>query len=152
MVRRDLLLAVVVIIVLALSGGYYVINNSAASSADSTTVTIIGSTPGLYGQNASQNPDAFLPHQFNVTEGQHVTLVFENEDDGPHQLVIPAFNVNTNIVQGGQTVRVQFIANKVGVFPFSQPPGACNAGGLTPQEGGCTGNQETNGNMTVLAP
>lgn len=146
------MLAVVVIIVLAVSGGYYVINTNAANSAQSTTVTIIGSTPGLYGENATQNPDAFIPHEFNVTEGQHVTLVFENQDDGPHQLVIPAFNVDTGLVQGGQTVRVQFVPNKLGTFPFSQPAGACDYGGLTPQQGGCTGVQETNGNMTVLAP
>ncbi len=152
MVRRDVALSIVVVVVLALSGGYYFINVSSASSANSTTVTIIGSTPGLYGENATQNPDAFLPRQFTVQEGQHVTLVFENQDDGPHQLVIPAFNVNTGIVQGGQTVRVNFVPDKLGTFAFSQPPGACDAGGLTPQQGGCTGNQETNGNMTVIAP
>jgi len=40
----------------------------------------------------------------------------------------------------------------VGVFPWDQPAGACNAGGLTPQQGGCTGEQLTNGNLTVIAP
>src|ERR1700758_3373116 len=103
MVRRDVVLAVVVVVVLAASGGYYFTSVGSGSSADSTTVTIIGSTPGLYGQNATKNPDAFIPNNFTVTQGQHVTLVFENEDDGPHELVIPGYGLSTGIVQGGQT-------------------------------------------------
>ncbi|HVC26611.1 MAG TPA: cupredoxin domain-containing protein [Nitrososphaerales archaeon] len=152
MVRRDVVLAVVVVAILAASGGYYFVNASGSSSGNTTTVTIIGSTPGLYGQNATTNPDAFIPNNLTVTQGTHVVLVFENEDDGPHQLVIPGLNVNTQIVQGGQTVRVNFFANKAGVYAWDQPAGACNAGGLTPQQGGCTGEQLTNGNLTVIAP
>lgn len=137
-------------IVLAASAGYYILTVSSGSS-DSVTVNI-EVTSGLYGQNATLFPDAFLPHNFTVTENQHVTLVFDNTDDGPHELVIPAFHVDTGIVQGGQTTRVSFVPNVVGVFPYFQPQGACDYGGLTPQQGGCTGAQETNGNMTVLAP
>ena len=150
MVRRDIVLAVAVAAVLAVSGGFYIMSVSGTSSADTTTVTIIGSTPGLFGENATQFPDAFIPNNFTVKQGMHVTLVFENQDDGPHQLVIPGYGVNTGIVQGGQTVRVNFIANKVGVYAWDQPAGSCNAGGLTPQQGGCTGAQLTNGNMTVI--
>jgi uncharacterized cupredoxin-like copper-binding protein len=149
MVRRDVILAVVVVVVLAVSGGYYFTNVSSNGSAYSTTVTIIGSTPGLFGENSTQYPDAFIPNNFTVKQGTHVTLVFENEDDGPHEMVIPGYGVTTGIVQGGQTVRVNFVANKVGIFAWDQPAGACDAGGLTPQEGGCTGEQLTNGNMTV---
>jgi uncharacterized cupredoxin-like copper-binding protein len=149
MVRRDIILAVVVIVILAASGGYYFFNVSNTNSGNTTTETIIGSTPGLYGQNATTNPDAFIPNNFTVKQGTHVVLVFENEDDGPHEMVIPGYGVTTGIVQGGQTVRVNFVANKVGVWAWDQPAGACNAGGLTPQEGGCTGEQLTNGNMTV---
>jgi Cupredoxin-like domain len=152
LVNRPVILGVVVVALLAVSGGYYFLNVNGGSSANSTTVTIIGSTPGLYGQNATQNPDAFIPNNFTVTQGQHVTLVFGNEDDGPHELVIPGYGVSTGIVQGGQTVRVNFVANEAGVFPWNQPEGACNYGGIAPQQGGCTGNQLTNGNMTVLAP
>lgn len=150
MVRRDVILAVVVAVVLAASGGYYFINVNGQSSGNTTTETIIGSTPGLYGQNATTNPDAFIPTNFTVTQGTHVVLVFENEDDGPHEMVIPGYGITTGIVQGGQTVRVNFVADKVGVFAWDQPAGACNAGGLTPQQGGCTGAQLTNGNMTVI--
>ncbi len=151
-VTRQVMLAVVVVALLALSGGYYFVNVSGGNSANSTTVTIIGSTPGLYGQNATTNPDAFIPNNATVKQGQRVTLVFVNEDDGPHELVIPALGVTTGIVQGGQTVRVSFVPSTTGTFAWNQPAGACNYGGISPQQGGCTGDQLTNGNLTVLAP
>ena len=153
MVRRDVVLAVVVVIVLAVSGGYYFINVSGTSSgSSSSTVTIIGATPGLFGENATKFPDAFIPNNFTVTLGTHVTMVFENQDDGPHELCIPGYNFCTGIIQGGQTQRFQFVANKLGVWAWNQPPGVCNIGGLSPEQGGCTGDQLTNGNMTVVAP
>ena len=149
MVKREVVLAVVVAVVLAASGGYYFINVNGAGSANSTTVTIIGATTGLYGENATQFPDAFIPNNFTVKEGMHVTIVFENHDDGPHEMVIPGYGLSTGIVQGGQATRVNFIADKVGVFAWNQPQGVCDIGGLTPQQGGCTGAQLTDGNMTV---
>lgn len=136
-------------VVLAASGGYYFTNSSGASSANTSTQTIIGATPGLFGENATQFPDAFIPNNFTVAQGTHVVLVFENQDDGPHELCIPGYNFCTGIVQGGQTQRFDFVANKAGVFPWNQPAGVCDVGGLTPQQGGCTGAQLTNGNMTV---
>jgi hypothetical protein len=152
MVKGSVILAVVIVAVLAVSGGYYISTVSGNGGGGNSVIVNIEVTPGLFGENASAFPDEFLPQNFTVTEGQHVTIVFDNTDDGPHELVIPAFGVTTGIVQGGQTFRVSFVPNQVGTFEYSQPAGACNYGGITPQQGGCTGNQETNGNMTVLAP
>jgi hypothetical protein len=149
MVRRDVVLAVVVVVVLAVSGGYYFLTVSGTSSGNTTTETIIGATPGLFGENATLFPDAFIPNNFTVALGTHVTIVFENHDDGPHEMVIPGYGLSTGIVQGGQTTRLNFVANKAGVFAWSQPPGVCDYGGIAPAQGGCTGAQETNGNMTV---
>jgi hypothetical protein len=151
-VKRSVILVVVIVAILAVSGGYYFTNVSGGNCGNCVTVNMLGSTPGLYGQNATLHPDAFYPLNFTVKQGQHVTIAFDNTDDGPHELVIPAYNVTTGIVQGGSTVRVSFVASKAGVFPFFQPNGVCNAGGISPQQGGCTGQQITNGNMTVLAP
>jgi hypothetical protein len=151
-ITRQIILAVVIVVILAASGTYYFTTVNGSNCADCVTVNMLGSTPGLYGQNATLHPDAFYPLNFTVKQGQHVTIAFDNTDDGPHELVIPAYNVNTGIVQGGQTVRVSFVADKAGVFPFFQPDGVCNAGGISPQQGGCTGNQITHGNMTVIAP
>lgn len=137
MVSRLLILAVVVIVVLAGSSFYY-INTVSASSKNSVTVDIMvtDGTP----QNGA--PDEFFPHFFTVTEGQHVTIVFDNTDDDPHELAIPAFNVNTGVVPSGITTRVSFVPDQTGVFPYYEPAGLC---------GNCTGAQETWGNMTVLA-
>jgi hypothetical protein len=151
-VSRPIILAVVIVVILGGSGTYYFTTVDSSTCLNCVTVNMLGSTPGLYGQNATLHPDAFYPLNFTVKQGQHVTIAFDNTDDGPHEMVLPAYNVDTGIVQGGQTVRVSFTADKVGVFPFYQPAGACNAGGITPAQGGCTGAQITNGNMTVLAP
>ena len=151
MVQRPILFAAVVVAILALSGGYYIYSLSGVTG-NTQTWTEVGATPGLFGENATQFPDAFIPNNFTVYEGYHVTLVFENKDDGPHEMVIPAFGVDTGLVQGGQTIRVNFVPDKLGTFSWSQPAGACNAGGLSPIQGGCTGDQETNGNLTVIAP
>ncbi|HXW36761.1 MAG TPA: cupredoxin domain-containing protein [Nitrososphaerales archaeon] len=136
-VSRIVIAAIALIGVLAISSAYY-INNANATSKNSVTINIMvtDGTP----QNGA--PDEFFPHYFTVTEGQHVTIVFDNTDDDPHELAIPAFGVNTGVVPSGVTTRVSFVPNQVGVFPYYEPPGLC---------GNCTGAQETWGNMTVLA-
>jgi len=147
MVSRVVLLAVVVVVVLVGSGAYYFTSvGGGSSNAEVIDMRVTSGTP----QNGA--PDAFLPANFTVTEGAHVTLVFDNTDDGPHEFEIPALGVSTGIVQGGQTVRVNFIPTQVGTFSSDQPPGACNAGGLSYAQGGCTGAQFTNGFVTVVAP
>lgn len=140
-----MILAVAIIAILAVSAGYYIISVSSASGA-TIDMFVSDGTP----QNGS--PDELEPLNFTVTQGQHVTIVFDNTDDGPHALVIPAFGVNTGIVQGGSTVRVSFVPDKSGTFGFYQPEGACNYGGLGYQQGGCTGTQIFNGTVTVLPP
>jgi plastocyanin len=145
MVSRSVLLAVVVVALLAVSAGYY-INSVSGNSANAETINmeVTQGTP----QNGG--PDAFLPASFTVTEGDHVTIVFDNTDDGPHRFQIPAFGVDTGPVQGGQTVRVTFVPNKLGTFAYDQPAGACVD--VQNPEASCTGAQLTNGNVTVIAP
>jgi len=144
-VSRRVLLVIVVVAILAVSAGYYI---SGLSNSRSVTVTIQVTSGTL--QNGAA--DVFEPRNFTVTEGQQVTIVFENTDDGPHELTIPAFGVSTGIVQGGQTARVIFVPNQTGNYEYLEPQGVCDANGISAAQGGCTGVQETNGNMTVLAP
>ena len=145
MVKRWIILAVVIVVLLAVSAGYY-INSIGVNAANSVTIDmeVTSGTP----QNGG--PDHFLPANFTVTEGEHVTIVFDNTDDGPHEFQIPALGVDTGIVQGGQTTRVTFVPDKVGTFAYDQPPYAC-VSQINPASS-CTGAQETNGNVTVLAP
>ncbi|MDG7016684.1 MAG: cupredoxin domain-containing protein [Nitrososphaerota archaeon] len=147
MVQRWMLGVAVVAVVLMGSAGYY-INQNAGTPANTVVINmkVTSGTP----QNGA--PDKFLPASFTVTEGEHVQIVFQNTDDGPHEFEIPALGVNTGIVEGGQSVRVNFVPNKVGTFAYDQPPGTCCYGGITYAQGCCTGAQETNGSVTVLAP
>jgi plastocyanin len=145
MVSRSVILAVVVVAILAVSAGYY-INSVSGNAANSETIQmeVTSGTP----QNGA--PDAFLPASFTVTEGDHVTIVFDNTDDGPHEFQIPALGVSTGIVQGGQTVRTVFVPDKLGTFAYDQPAGACVS--IQDPQSSCTGAQLTNGNVTVIAP
>jgi plastocyanin len=136
MVSRPVLLAALVVAILAVSAGYYVLSVG-GNSKDSVTVDI-EVTNGTVQNGAA---DAFSPRNFTVVEGQHVTVVFENNDDNAHELVIPQFGVSTGIVQGGSSTRVNFVPTQAGTFDYFEPQGVC---------GSCTGAQETSGNMTVL--
>jgi plastocyanin len=145
MVKSSVLLAIVIIVVLAASAGYYIYSQS-GSPANSETIDmeVTAGTP----QNGG--PDHFLPANFTITEGDHVTIVFDNTDDGPHEFEIPALSVTTGIVQGGQTQRVTFVPTKTGTFPYDQPAGACVS--QVDPNASCTGAQETNGFVTVIPP
>jgi hypothetical protein len=144
------LAAVVVIAILALSGAFYFVfmpasfPNGSVSSVTSTTVSLSVAS----GPNPENVPDYFSPQNFTVTEGQRVTLVFDNTDDTPHELAIPALNVTTGIVQSGQIVRIVFIPNKIGTFGFGQPGAMCKV----VNQGAVCNPLAVNGNVTVLAP
>jgi heme/copper-type cytochrome/quinol oxidase subunit 2 len=136
MVKRSVILGVVIVAVLAVSAGYFVNGVSSGGSNGSVTINLVV-LPGL---NAT-SVDTYNVRAFTVTRGEHVTLVVQNSDDDPHELYIPAFNLDTGIVPSGQTVRLSFVPSKAGVFDWYEPPGLC---------GNCTGKQEMTGNMTVL--
>jgi len=142
MVSKAPVLAVVIAAILVVSGAYYFYSTSAASQG-SVTINIIVTN----GTTKNGQADTYSPRNFTVTLDQHVTILFDNTDDDPHELTIPAFNVNSGVVQGGSSVRITFTPNKAGTFEMTEPPGVCSLPG-----GQCTGAQEMTGNMTVLAP
>jgi plastocyanin len=144
MVKRSLIFGVVIVVVLAISAAYYIESLNNGGGGVTIDMEVTSGTP----QNGA--PDHFLPANFTVTEGEKVTIVFDNTDDGPHRLQIPALGVDTGPVQGGQTVRVTFVPERVGTFEYDQPQGSCYD-----QQNpavSCTGAQETNGEVTVLPP
>jgi len=105
--RVVILAAAAIVVILAVTAIYYFV---LPPPGGSTTVTIV----------VTAGPQ-LAPANFTVTEGQHVTIVFDNTDDGPHEFQIGAFSVSTGIMQGGQTVTVKFVPNKVGTFIVDQP-------------------------------
>jgi hypothetical protein len=58
-------------------------------SKNSVTVVI----PVNHGTTQNGAADAFSPRNFTVVERDQVTLVFENNDDNAHELVIPRLGV-----------------------------------------------------------
>ncbi len=110
--RTVIIAATAIVVILVVTGAYYF----ALPHGPLTTVTIVA-TEGQVGV-------AFTPANFTVKEGQQVTLVFVNRDSTPHELVIPAFGVSTQIVNAGSTVSVYFVPNKGGTFIVTQPCGA----------------------------
>jgi hypothetical protein len=147
MVKTSVILIIVIVLVLAGSAAYYIVSNTGNSSG-----TVVVNMQVTSGTPQNGGPDKFLPANFTVTEGDHVQIVFQNTDDGPHDFEIPALGVNTGIVEGGQSARVNFVPDKVGTFAYDQPANTCCFGGISYALGCCTGAQETNGDVTVLAP
>jgi hypothetical protein len=127
--RTVILAAAAIVVILAVSGIYYFM---LPPPGGSTTVTIV----------VTAGPQ-LAPANFTVTEGQHVTIVFENTDvGGPHEFEIPALGMSTGVMQAGETVSVNFVPNRVGTFMVVQP---CSQGGLGP----CP---PPEGYVTVLSP
>jgi hypothetical protein len=136
--RVVILAAVAIAVTLVLTLTY----ESVGPPEPSTTVTIV-STAG-----PEQQGVAFTHTNFTVKEGQLVTLVVDNKETSPHELLIPGFDVNTGMVQGGQTEGVSFVPDKTGTFGFGQFAEYCMAG----REQASCPLVGLDGNITVLPP
>jgi heme/copper-type cytochrome/quinol oxidase subunit 2 len=66
--------------------------------------------------------DCYVPANATVRQGQVVTFVVFNTDDNTHGLAIPAFNMTTGVIKHGITARFTFTADKLGTFPWVEPP------------------------------
>jgi uncharacterized cupredoxin-like copper-binding protein len=135
--RVVILAAAAVFVILVVSGIYYFF-----PPGGSTTVTIVA-TGGSRGEGSV----VFAPRNFTVMEGERVTLILVNRDTSPHELVIPALDVNINAVYGGASASVSFTPEKTGTFSFFQPCGTSLP--TAPPSPSCYG---TEGNVTILSP
>jgi hypothetical protein len=142
-VKSSVILAVVIVIILAASAGYYIYSNGSSNNSVATVNMFVSD-----GTPQNGGPDQIEPTAFNLTVNHQAIIVFDNTDDGPHELVIPGLGFSTGIVQGGVTQRFTITPTKTGVYPFYQPNGACVD--TENPEGSCTGAQNFNGTVTVL--
>jgi uncharacterized cupredoxin-like copper-binding protein len=138
---RPIVLAIVIVVVLVASAAYYASQVSSGNSSSAITIHIT-----IVGTPAANTTDTYVPDHFTVHEGQQVTLVVQNTDDNTHGLVIDAFNVNTGVIQSGDTARVVFTPNQAGTFTYYEPPGYCGGG----VGNVCNSIQNMTGTMTVL--
>jgi heme/copper-type cytochrome/quinol oxidase subunit 2 len=60
----------------------------------------------------------WYPTMMVVREGDTVDLAIANPDEFAHQFELPAFNIKTRILKQGESDRVTFLADKVGVFEY----------------------------------
>jgi plastocyanin len=134
MFPRALTVAVVVI-VLVVAPALYLYTSTPSTNSVEVNMQIVG-----------DGTDYYLPANVTVKQGQVVTLAVFNSDDNTHGLAIPAFNVDTGIIKHGITARVTFTANKVGTFPFYEPPGYCTGGNGNV----CNSAQDLHGILTVV--
>ncbi len=123
-----------ILIFLVAAPAYYLYSISQSSNSVEINIQIVG-----------DGTDFYLPANVIVRQGQVVTFAVFNTDDNTHGLTIPAFNVDTGIIKHGITARVTFTANKVGTFPFDEPPGYCTGGNGNV----CNSAQDLKGNLTV---
>ena len=59
----------------------------------------------------------FTPAVIDVTEGERVQLKVHSAD-GTHGFALKDFAVKTKVPKTGETVTVEFVADKAGTFPF----------------------------------
>lgn len=83
-------------------------NSSVTEPAEESGVKIFEITGGAY---------FFKPNEIRVKKGEKVRIVFTNSD-GIHDLVIDELNVKTKLVQSGETVEIEFVADEVGEFVY----------------------------------
>jgi heme/copper-type cytochrome/quinol oxidase subunit 2 len=60
----------------------------------------------------------WYPTMLVVREGDTVELAIANPDDFAHQFELPAFNIKTKVLNRGESDRVTFVADRVGVFEY----------------------------------
>jgi heme/copper-type cytochrome/quinol oxidase subunit 2 len=88
----------------------------AADRPAPTTVSLSMVVATFQGQGVFAH--RWYPTMMVVREGDTVDLAIANPDEFAHQFELPAFNIKTKILNAGESERVRFVADKVGVFEY----------------------------------
>ncbi|MDR7418606.1 MAG: hypothetical protein QN178_06820 [Armatimonadota bacterium] len=91
-------------------------DDAAAPRPAPTTVSLSMVVATFQGQGVFAH--RWFPTMMVVREGDTVDLAIANPDDFKHQFELPAFNIKTRVLDKGETDRVRFVADKVGVFEY----------------------------------
>ncbi len=59
----------------------------------------------------------FVPSELRVKKGDKVKITLVNSG-GRHHLVVDGYNVSTQVIQGGASDSVSFVADKAGTFEY----------------------------------
>jgi len=121
-------LVILVVAIGLISGGYFLLNsNKTSNSVDSIVTPQTEATPSPFTQVGPTSSAkeffitgknfTFTPSTITVKKGDTVKITFKSEG-GAHDLTIPDFNVQTNILQSGKEEIIQFTADKTGTFEY----------------------------------
>ncbi len=116
--NRKIPIVTVLAIVIAASGYYYFESTSADGGDGRSTVPSTGEVKEF---SISTKNWEFNPTRIEVSAGDTVIVKITGLDDGSgngHGFAISAFGVS-QIIRQGETVNVEFVANKRGTFGFS---------------------------------
>jgi len=137
---RTQVVAIVIAVLVALSGVYYfAVYNKPSGTGYFGVQIVVGIAGQLQGTNAT-----YLPQNFSVEKGEHVTLVINNADNVTHGLAIPQYNLDTGKIPPNGTATLAFVPNAVGTVVYNEPSADCGGGN-------CDAGQAMNGNITVIA-
>jgi heme/copper-type cytochrome/quinol oxidase subunit 2 len=133
--------AIVIVALLVLGAVYYVAvyNKPSGPSGYFAVQVAVGIAGHLQGTNAT-----YLPQNFTVEKGEHVSLVIMNADNVTHGLAIQQFNLDTGQIKPNGTATLSFVPTAVGTIIFDEPSPDCGGGN-------CDAGQQMNGNITVIA-
>lgn len=109
----------VAVIVLVLAGGFFLFNDRSnpPSNNEQGIVVVEKSSPETKEFNVIAKKWDFSPDTITVNEGDTVILNIESIDVD-HGIAIPDFGVNEKL-SPGNTVKIEFVADKKGSFSFS---------------------------------
>jgi len=62
----------------------------------------------------------FIPQEITILKGDKVTLVLNNTDDMDHGFIMDGYAIK-KVIKAHETITVEFIADKAGVFEFNSP-------------------------------
>jgi hypothetical protein len=134
--------AIVVAVLVAISGfAYFTVYDKPSTGDFGVTVHI-----QIYGfiENGTSGivPASYAPDNFTVQKGTIVTLKVDNTDNITHGLAVPAYKVDTGMIQPNGTATISFTTTGVGFYTWDEPSADCGGGS-------CDSGQAMTGNFTV---
>ena len=111
----------IVVLTLAIAGGVLISRKQSVQKTDSKVeaANVIANNPAGPVKEFTVNGSnfAFDPATITVDKGDTVKINFK-DDDGRHNLVVDGYNISTNVIGGGESDTITFVADKTGSFEF----------------------------------
>ena len=131
---------IIVILLLILGGGYYLIKGNQTEIAPTPTPTPVtvtqpaeATTSGVGSVKeftVEETEFSFTPSTITVNQGDTVKITFKNVGKFGHDWQIDDLEVKTEIIKGGETTEISFVADQAGTFEYYCGVGQHKANGM----------------------